>query len=479
MAKRAITLFIRDTAINLLVMKAGQVEKWGSLPLEPGLVSQGLVVDEEQVASKVKQLFKETGAKTNKVTVALSGHDSLYRIITLPELPEAVIPEAVRREAQRTIPTPLEEVYYSYQRIPSPKGESRLFLATFPRNMVDTLIRTLHQADIKPYVLDLAPLALCRIPDVPRAIIIDARLEHLDVMVLADRLPQVIRTLSLPGETGSLEEKIPSIAEEFIRTVAFYNSSHLENPLDSTVPVFVCGDLAEAPKSWGSLAGPAGYSVSPLSPSLELPDGFSANEFMVNIGLAFKELLQEKEGASFSLVNFNALPEAYVPPSFSIARVLVPVGIVVGIGLVVLMGILILHNRDDIETLRPQVLAAESAVRQQQSGVNQLRGQVGSVKASADVLHNTLVTIELRRTVILDDLREITALAGDRVKLGTISYSGSSVSLNGNAPTVDDTLRYARALRDSRDAAGELRFSSVWITSYTNAGAGFSISLTK
>jgi hypothetical protein len=60
-----------------------------------------------------------------------------------------------------------------------------------------------------------------------------------------------------------------------------------------------------------------------------------------------------------------------------------------------------------------------------------------------------------------------------------VSYSGSTVSLNGNAPTVDDTLRYARALRDSRDAAGELRFSSVWITSYTNAGRGFSISLTK
>ncbi|MCJ7575927.1 MAG: pilus assembly protein PilM, partial [Dehalococcoidia bacterium] len=161
MAKRATTLFIRDTGINLLVVKDDKIEKWASMPLDPGLVSQGLVVDEAQVADKVKQLFKETGVKADKVITALSGHDSLYRIISLPELPDAVLPEAIRREARRTIPTPLEEVYFSYQRLPSlTKGESRIFLVTFPRNLVDALVRTLRTAGVKPYIMDLAPLAL-------------------------------------------------------------------------------------------------------------------------------------------------------------------------------------------------------------------------------------------------------------------------------------------------------------------------------
>jgi type IV pilus assembly protein PilM len=201
MAKKITTLFIRDTGINLLVMKGDRVEKWASLPLEPGLVSQGLIVDEAQVADKVRQIFRETGAKANKVVTGLSGHDSLYRIMTLPELPDAVLPEAIRREARRTIPTPLEEVYFSYQRLATvAKGESRIFLVTYPRNLVDTLIRTLRQAGIRPHVMDLAPLALCRIPDEPRAIIVNARLDHLDVMVISDRLPQVIRRLVLPGE---------------------------------------------------------------------------------------------------------------------------------------------------------------------------------------------------------------------------------------------------------------------------------------
>ncbi len=58
MARKITTLFIRDNSINLLVMKGRRVEKWASLLLEPGLVSQGVVLDEAQVAGKVTELFK-------------------------------------------------------------------------------------------------------------------------------------------------------------------------------------------------------------------------------------------------------------------------------------------------------------------------------------------------------------------------------------------------------------------------------------
>ena len=86
MAKKVTTLFITDTGINLLVMKGKQVDKWASLRLAPGLVSQGLIVDEERVAELVKQLFKQEKVGTDKVITAVSGLDSLYRIITLPSL---------------------------------------------------------------------------------------------------------------------------------------------------------------------------------------------------------------------------------------------------------------------------------------------------------------------------------------------------------------------------------------------------------
>ena len=480
MAKTVTTLFIRDTGINLLVMKGNQIEKWAGSPLEPGLVSQGLIVDEAQVADQVKQLFEETGAKTNKVTVALSGHDSLYRIITLPELPEAVLPEAVRREAQRTIPTPLEEVYFSYQRLPPQTlGENRVFLATFPRNLVDALMRTLRQAGVKAHVMDLAPLALSRIPNEPRAIIVNARLDHLDVIVLADRLPQVIRRLALPGEAESLEERLPLIAEEFNRTVSFYNSGHMEHPLDAKVPVFVSGDLEEVPDMWPSVVGGGAYTVSALPSPVEVPEGFSTNQFMVNIGLALRELVKEEEGANFSIVNFNALPEAYVAPSFSMVRVLIPVVTVIGIGLIVFLVILIMNNRADIAQLGPEVASAEGKVTQLQRDVSTLNTQIASAGGAADVLSSTLTSIARGRAVILSDLREIDRLAGETVSLGTVSHTGSSISMNGGTPDVDRIFLYARALRESEEAPNDLRFSSVWISKITKSGKAFDFDLTK
>ena len=481
MAKKVTTLFIRDTSINLLVMKGEQVDKWASSPLEPGLVSQGLIVDEAEVADKVEQIFKETGAQKSKVITALSGHDSLYRIITLPELPDAVLPEAIRREAKRTIPTPLEDIYFSYQRLPSPKGESRIFLATFPRELVDALVRTLRQAGVNPYVMDLAPLALCRIPDEPRAIIVNARLDYLDVAVIADRLPQVIRRLSLPGETESLEERLPLIAEEFNRTVSFYNSSHIEKPLDATVPVFIGGDLVEEPDTWQSVVGGAGYSVSALTSPVETPEGFNPNEFMVNIGLALKELLPEKAEANFSLVNFNALPEAYLPPSFSIVRVLLPVVTVIGIGLIIFAVILILNTRAEIAALQSQVTVAESSVTQQRGQIATLNSKIGPVQATANELSARITTMERKRATIHDDLDQIVRLATGQVSLKSINHTGNSVTVKGTASDEGDIFRYAEDLRDLTDATKAPIFSRVWISSIRGSGSAFSFSfsLTK
>jgi len=135
MAKEVTTLFIRDTAVSLLVVRGKRIKKWASLPLEPGLFSQGLVLDEAEVAAKLKELFKLEKVKTKKVIVGLSGHNSLYRLITLPELPEVVVAEAVKHEARRVIPVPLDEVYLSYQLLAAPAGEKRIFLAAFPRNV--------------------------------------------------------------------------------------------------------------------------------------------------------------------------------------------------------------------------------------------------------------------------------------------------------------------------------------------------------
>ena len=468
---RVVTLFIRDTAINLLVMKGRRVDKWATMPLEPGLVSQGLILDEAQVADRLKELFKLEKVTAREVIAGLSGQNSIYRTITLPELPEAVVAEAVKHEARRVIPVSLDEVYLSYQPVPALKEETRLFLVAYPRNMADALLRTLRLAGVEPYLMDLVPLALSRIPDEPRAIIVNARLENLDITIMADRVPQVIRSLPLPSEAESLEEKLPTIAEELNRTVAFYNSSHLEKPLDSTVPVFVCGDLAEAPEIWQSLVGNLGYSVSPLPPPVEYPEGFPANEFMVNIGLALKELLPEKAEANFSIVNLNALPEVYQPKALRMGQILVPIGIAIGIGLLIYVGSLVRSSSSRNDVLRSELAVIEHQVTQHHKDIatlnkdiKQVEAQIEPAEATWGIFDTEFTSLKKGREQVNEDLNKICInLLPSEIDLTEVIDSSDSVTVTGIAPDEDYIFRYARLLKG--------RFSTVIISSIENRDA--------
>jgi hypothetical protein len=206
---------------------------------------------------------------------------------------------------------------------------------------------------------------------------------------------------------------------------------------------------------------------------VELPEGLNANEFMVNIGLALKELLPEKAETNFSLVNFNALPQVYVPPGFSIARVLVPVGIAIGIGLIIFGLVFVQHNRAYTADLRSQLESIQSSVSQKQIELATLNAQVGSVGAIASELDSRITTMEQGRANIYLDLREIKALKPGDLHLDSINDSGSSITVTGTAPNVGLIYSYARALR------GSPRFSSVWVSSISDSGTTFTFAVTK
>jgi len=196
---------------------------------------------------------------------------------------------------------------------------------------------------------------------------------------------------------------------------------------------------------------------------------------MVNMGLALKELLPDQGEANFSIVNFNALPEVYLPEHFSILRVLAPIGIVVGIGLIIFGVILIQGNRAAIEKLQDEVTLAEVQVTQEQKAIATLNAQIGPTEAIAGELNTMLIVMERGRATIHEDFTEIVKLATAKVTLSSVNHYGSSVTVGGAASDEDDIFSYARDLRNSG------RFSQVWLSSVLKSGAGFSFvcSLTK
>lgn len=453
-----VSLFIEDNAIKMLVTRGRRVEKWAKLPLEPGLVSNGLILDETQVAAKLKELFKQQKVGTSTVIAGLSGVNSIYRLISLPVLPEAILPEAVKQEASRIVPVPIDEVYLSYQEIPAEKEETLVFMTAFPKNAADVLLRTLNEAGIRAGTMDLAPLALCRTVNAAEAVVIDARSAGLDIAILIDRVPQVIRSISLSGDTESLAERLPTVVEELERTIAFYNASHQEKPLAQTVPIFVSGDLVNALESWPLLAETLGSSVFELMSPMQSAEGFDSSQFMVNIGLSLKNQSLEKEG-SFSLINFNALPEAKPKKKKEVSpyRILTPIGIAIGIGLVFYLGIQVRDIWAENDALRSKVEINQSLIPPQRDAVTALSEDVAAIEpqidplqATADIFATTFTSLGDKRAQVDMDLSITAKLAPEEVlDLTSISHNGPWVTVTGTAPDQDDILQYARDLRSS------------------------------
>jgi type IV pilus assembly protein PilM len=476
MAERVMTLYLEDTNIRLLIARGKQAERWASMPLEPGLVSGGVIVNETQVAQKIRELLttvhhiktRTAGGQNiqesiagmfggqGKIVVGLSGRDSLYRVLSLPPLPESLLGEAVRREAGRVLPVSLNELYLAYQRIPGSATETRVFVVAFPRKATDILISTLLHAGVKPKVLDLAPLALCNSVNEPRSVIVDARLDSLNIIIMAERVPQVIRSLILQSETKTLSENMPTITEEFSRTIAFYNSSHPQDLLNADVPVFVSGDLAAEPDTWKALVSNLNSKVTSLPSAIQYPEEFPVNDFIVNLGLAAKELMLQRQPGNYSLVNLNAMPASALPKPINPYHIAIPIVAVAGIAGIVLLWNGWQNTKNSTSALQSQLTNVQSQITSSNKSTAALTAQNQSIQAQiqplqdkANVLTTKMNTLEMARNLTDSDMHQIVTLAPQTVSLATVVYTSTGVNVTGSSAVQQDILNYAVALRDT------------------------------
>jgi len=468
MAKKTVTLYIDDTSIRMLVTQGTRIKKWADLPLEPGLVKNATVLKEAEVAAKIKQLFQVRKIKTKKVNIGVSGLRCLSRPLTFPQLPKVMLDEAVRREAKRVLPVPPEKLYLSWQSIPAPEGKSQVFLVAIPNQSADALFKMLHQAGLKPDLMDLKPLLLARTVKEKTAIILDVQPNEFDIVIMVNGIPQPIRTVSFPSETLSWQKKLPMIKNELNRTIEFYQSNNPEWPLASDVPVFVSGELAYESEHLQSISDEVGHPVLPISPPLEYPAGLDPHRYMANIGLVLKKLSFNETG--LSVTHLNVLPEVYQPEPISLIRILVVPTAVIAICFVLLLGLLIQNTSSDIAKLHSQLNATNLLLQQKLAQKQKLtdtladmENKIKQTKTSGGNFAAAVVNLEKQSNALNGDLEVLMNSLPATVSLATVSHSSHTCTMKGGAPDEEEILSYLRAL----DASG--RFSDITINNMSRA----------
>lgn len=477
MAKKATTLYIDDTSIRLLVTAGKRIKKWAESPLEPGLVKDGMIINEAEIVTQTKQLFKVLKVKTKKVIVGLSGLHSLTRPITLPELPKAMLDEAAIREAKRVLPVPLDQFYISWQTIPTPEKKIQVFIVATPRKTADALIKMLHEAGLAPQLMDLKPLALAKMVTESTVVIVDVQPTEFDIVIMADGVPQPIRTVPFPSEALPWRQKLPMIRKELDRTIKFYDSNNPENPLVSSVPIYVSGELADELEIYQSLSDELGHPVSPLSSPLTCPEELDPSHYMFNIALALKQLSSGKV-AGPSVVNLNVLPIAYRPEPISLIKVVALPGAVVVISLLIPLIMLVQGTSANIASMRGQLDITNQLLRQKQSqkqelteNIAELEKKIAEVEASRRAFTAAVGSLDDQRNWV-KGLEVITNNLPTTASMTDISYTGGRLTLKGRSSSEEDALSYAKSL----DASG--RFSEIIIASMRRIeGEGVDFSL--
>ncbi len=470
MARKIVTLYIDDSSIRLMVSRGKRLNKLASAQLQLGSAELKEDIKEAEITTKIKHLLKANKVRAKKVVLGISGRNCLSRPVTLPQLPRAMLEEAVTREAKRVLPVPPDQLYLSWQARPAPEGKIQVFLVAIPRRSADNLIKITRQVGLKPYLMDIKPLALARVVKEETAIIVDMQSIEADIIIMANGTPQPVRTIPFPSEVLSSEEKLAMVRDDVRRTIEFYNSNNPENPLDDETPIFVTGELAEKPDLGKSLADELGYPLSVLASPLKNPKKLDLTNYMVNVGLTLKELDKE---AGPSVANLNALPAPYRAKPISVSRIIAVPSAVVIIGLIAGGIMAIQATSASISAMNGQLdntnyILEQKLLRKQelQQEINQLEQKVATATASRDSFTSALAEIENGGSTINGDLQAVTDNLFAGIQLSHIAHSSTQINLSGQALSEQEVLSFARKL----DKCG--RFTEVTIASIRRVGVG-------
>ena len=445
-AKKVTSLYISDTSIEITVVHGDEIEKWVSAELEPNLVVNGVVMDPDSVAARLKDLFNDHAIKKDNLIVGLSGIHGITRFIDLPNVPLNVLDEAIYHEAERELPITMDTVYLSWQVIKETYQDMTIFIVAYARNTIDPLMDALQKAEMKPVFLELAPLALTRNVDSPTSIVFDVRSNEMDIVVLIDNLPILSRSIPIPID-NSLDENESIILDELDRTIAFYES------MDSTANLRIYGFGDIDPKTYESLSSSLNHHIDSSPLPLYYPPEFSPNTHGVNLGLAMGEI-KPLDVTYSRRVRVNLLPEILKEKKLR-PEVLAATGVLLAVGILVICFFQLQSASAKTESSREELALAEKTFVElqakqlvEQQDVNALTKQAEALASQLEKYKGSVATLEVNQNIINDDVKLVLATLPSGVSLSSIQESGG-LSIQGKAYTKEQILVYTSNLEQT------------------------------
>lgn len=244
--------------------------------------NQILKVDTPEAKQKIVETIKEVMAKakvsTNHVVAGLPSYTVFSSIITLPEMKEKELAAAVKWEAKKFVPMPLEKMILDFQVIEDnegtitasqssgqgeqnkdaqvntqPKKYKKILLTAAPADLVSRYVEIFQMAGMQLESLETEAFALERSlvgHDPLPILIVDIGATTTNISVVVSSVPVINRSIDLGGETitktiASSLNVDPDRAEQFKRDFGLIPSGATGNQIPKRIEFMVSSVINE------------------------------------------------------------------------------------------------------------------------------------------------------------------------------------------------------------------------------------------
>ena len=219
--------------------------RYFEVPLPPGAVSRGEVVDANAVAVALKKLWSEGGFKSKKVVLGMGNQRVLVRDLSVPKMSLKRIRESLPFQVQSMLQIPPADSLLDFYPISESTGENGVMinglLVAAEKSAILGNILAAERAGLTPLEVDLIPFALNRLLLMRSKVmgtvaLIDVGGNTTSIIISCDGVPWFVRIIPTGGEdlTQALKSGLEieaGQAEELKRTlrVSIHSAANVDS----------------------------------------------------------------------------------------------------------------------------------------------------------------------------------------------------------------------------------------------------------
>ena len=215
------------------------VLRFDELPLPPGAVRGGEVVEPNTVATSLKRLWSQAGFRSKDVVLGMGNQRVLVRDLSVPRMSIERIRESLPFLVQDLLPVPVADAVLDFYPVTEVDGDSGplvsgLLVAAVKEGVLAN-VRAAQLAGLTPLAVDLLPFALSRAIGSGGSgtiALVDVGAATTNVLITRDGVPQFARIIPAGGDdlTLALSTQLgvpPEDADRIKRTLGLASSKNL------------------------------------------------------------------------------------------------------------------------------------------------------------------------------------------------------------------------------------------------------------